>query len=65
MSETWASANARRACLDCGESDADLYRTTRGEHPGRLVRVCQRCAVAHDWYRFGLVAREPLPEETP
>ncbi len=61
MPETWASANARRACLDCGESGAGMYVTTRGKNPGRNVRVCHRC-IDH-WVEFGLQTREPIYEE--
>lgn len=57
-------ANRMRACLDCGEPGAFLFRTTKGENPGRLVRVCAKCLRgSSDWQRFGLVEREPLDEE--
>lgn len=51
MSETWARANARMACLDCGESGAHPYVTTKGENPGRQVRVCTACM--HRWEEWG------------
>jgi hypothetical protein len=60
---TNGEANTVRACLDCGEPGAALYLTTKNENPGRLLRLCDRCRVGHDWDRFGLVWREPLPEE--
>lgn len=59
--ETWKSANERMACLDCGESGAHPYTTTRGANPGRAVRVCHRCV--HRWVEFGLVERAPMYEE--
>jgi hypothetical protein len=62
---TWREANRVRACLDCGVQGAGLWLTTKAENPGRLVRVCGLCRSAHDWDRFGLVEREPLPEERP
>jgi hypothetical protein len=61
MGETWASANRRMSCLDCGESGAQPYTTTQGENPGRHVRVCHRCI--DRWVKFGLVTREPMYEE--
>jgi len=60
---TIAEANRYRMCLDCGVSGARMYRTTNGENPGRLIRVCDRCRIGHDWDRFGLVQREPVREE--
>ena len=54
-----------RACLDCGSPGARLWTTTKGENPGRLLRVCDACCSAHDWYRFGLIEREPTVAETP
>jgi hypothetical protein len=50
MKETWTQANKRRACFDCGESDADPY--TYGE---RSVRVCRLCL--HRWTLQPLKAR--------
>lgn len=61
MAESWTSANKRMACLDCGESEAQPYVTTRGENPGRPVRVCHRCS--HRWVEFGLKERPPMYEE--
>lgn len=54
-------ANYLRACLDCGKHGAALLETTKGENPGRLIRVCSRCI--HDWVRFGPLAREPINQE--
>ena len=59
--KTWAAANARMACLDCGESGAHPYTTTKGKNPGRLVRVCHRCL--DRWGDFGLRSRPPVYEE--
>lgn len=59
--ETWTSANKRMACLQCGESGAQPYQTTRGENPGRYVRVCARCAP--EWVEFGLRERPPMYDE--
>lgn len=58
-------ANRVRACLDCGSSGALLWRTTKGERPGRLLRICDACLRKDDWHRFGLVEREPLVGEVP
>jgi hypothetical protein len=53
-----------RACVDCGAPGAWLCKTTKGENPGRLLRLCGGCLRgAADWHRFGLVDREPLPLE--
>jgi len=52
--ETMGSANARRACLDCGESGAGLYVT----RDGRNVRVCGQCL--DHWAEWQLREREPL-----
>ena len=59
-------ANRVRACLD-GEPGALLWRTTSGENPGRLLRVCAACLRKDDWHRFGLVERQcdPLGECPP
>lgn len=54
-----------RACLGCGAPGAGLWRTTKGENPGRLLRVCDRCHASGDWDRFGLVEREPTIAEVP
>lgn len=60
MPETWASANARRSCLDCGESDAGLY--TYGPEDARInTRVCNRCVGR--WSQYRLVPREPVYQE--
>lgn len=56
--ETNHEAHLRRACLDCGASDAGLYRDA---NDGRLLRVCRLCL--HRWERFRLVDRDPLPKE--
>lgn len=61
MAETWAQANARMACLDCGESNAHPYVTTKGANPGRLVRVCNPCM--HRWEEWGLKPRPLMHEE--
>jgi len=37
--ETWASANARKACLSCGASGARTFRL----QDGRTVRACDTC----------------------
>lgn len=47
-------ANRVRACLDCGEPGALLWRTTEGENAGRLLRICAACLRKDDWHRFGL-----------
>lgn len=56
MPETWASANARRACLNCGASGAGLYVMPNG----RNTRVCGRC---FGMWTTRLVPREPIYEE--
>lgn len=43
--ETWASANARRACLVCGVSDAYTIRLP----DGRIVRACNECLRTPPW----------------
>lgn len=53
-------ANRVRACLDCGEPGALLWRTTKGENTGRLLRVCAACLRKDDWHVFGLVERQPI-----
>lgn len=63
MGESWTSANARMSCLDCGESGAHPYTTTKGENHGRPVRVCHKCL--HRWEWLGLKPREPMYEEPP
>lgn len=57
MSESWASANARMACLDCGESGAHPYTTRWGNH----VRVCNACI--HRWEDARLVPRDRMYDE--
>ena len=61
MPESWKKANERMSCLDCGESGAEPYVTTKGKNPGRNVRVCHKCV--HRWEEFGLKPREPVYEE--
>ena len=58
-------ANRVRACLDCGEPGALLWRTTKGESPGRLLRICAACLRKDGWHRFGLVERQPILGEVP
>lgn len=58
-------ANRVRACLDCGEPGALLWSTTKGENPGRLLRICAACLRKDDWHRFGLVERQPILGEVP
>jgi len=53
-------ANRVRACLDCGEPGALLWRTTKDKNPGRLLRICAACLRKDDWHRFGLVERQPI-----
>ena len=57
---TIGEANRVRACLDCGEPGASLWRTTKGENTGRLLRVCDACLRKDDWHVFGLVERQPI-----
>lgn len=57
---TVREANMKRLCLDCGEPGALLWRTTKGENPGRLLRICGACLRKDDWRRFGLVERQPI-----
>lgn len=61
MGESWASANARMACFDCGESGAQPYTTTAGPNPGKHVRVCLQCVDRWEWLK--LVSRERMFEE--
>lgn len=58
-------ANRIRACINCGEGGAWLCKTTKGENPGRLLRLCAACLRDDDWHRFGLVEREPFIGEVP
>ena len=58
-------ANRVRACLDCGEPGALLWRTTKGENAGRLLRICNACLRKDDWHVFGLVERQPILGEVP
>lgn len=58
---TNAEADRLRICCDCGEPNAALWRTTKAENPGRLLRVCRYCE--HRWTRWGLVERDPIAGE--
>lgn len=65
MSESWASANSRRACIDCGESGAILYTARSPERSeGYPTRVCLECLRAGRWDHFNLVPRGPIFEES-
>jgi len=57
--ETWASANARRACLGCGQSNAHLFTVAS---TGIKTRVCGPC-VSGNWSSIRLIPREPTAEE--
>lgn len=59
--ETWAQANRRMACIDCGKSGAQPYVTTKGANPGRNVRICDECSPR--WVEYGLKERAPTYEE--
>lgn len=61
MGETNGQAAARMACLDCGNSGATAYTTTKGANPGRLVRICDACWGR--WAEYGLKTRDLLPGE--
>ena len=61
MSETWTSANKRRACLDCGDPGARLWRS----EDGRNLRVCDSCMYSGRWDHIRLFTREPILEEVP
>ena len=50
-----------RACLECGKPGAGLRVTTRGENPGRNIRVCSECEP--NWWMFAPVEREPVAAE--
>jgi len=65
MPMTHGEACRTRACVDCGAPNSWLCKTTKGENPGRLLRLCTRCLGKPDWHRFGLVDRDPLPLEAP
>jgi hypothetical protein len=57
-------AGRLRACIGCGTPGAWLCRTTKGENPGRNLRLCQECLRADpNWFDFGLADRDPLPIE--
>jgi hypothetical protein len=56
MAETWDSANRRRACLDCGDSGAELWRA----HDGRNLRICRACHYSGRWDHIRMSSREPL-----
>ena len=58
--ETWASANARRACLGCGQSNAHLYEVAS---TGVKTRVCGSCFLSGSWGSTRLIPREPTSEE--
>jgi len=58
--ETWASANARRACLGCGQSNAHLYEVAS---TGAKTRVCGPCVLSGSWDCQRLIPREPIAEE--
>lgn len=58
-------ANRVRACLDCGQPGALLWRATKGANPGRLLRVCAACLRKDGWHVFGLVERQPTLGEVP
>lgn len=57
MSEFVSAEDHRLACFDCGESGARLFVTTKGENPGRKIRVCPKCL--RRWDDFGLKSRAP------
>lgn len=64
MSETWANANRRRACVRCGESGATLYTLTSAAKPNGIpTRVCHSCHVAGYYDHVSLTPREPIFEE--
>lgn len=58
--ETWASANARRACLGCGQSDAHLFEVAS---TGVKTRVCGSCVLSGSWDDVRLFPRWPTAEE--
>jgi len=60
---THREAGRVRACCDCGEHGANLVRTTKGENPGRALRICKACWRSGRWDEFGLVDREPFEFE--
>lgn len=60
-----SEADRIRTCLDCGEPGALLWRTTKGENLGRLLRVCAACLRKADWHSLGLVERQPILGEVP
>lgn len=65
MSESWASANRRRACVRCGNSGANLYTLTSAAKPhGIPTRVCRACLYAGYYDHVSLAPREPIYEET-
>lgn len=64
MSESWASANARRACVRCGESGAHLYTLISAARPeGVPTRVCSACLRTGIYDHVRLLPRGPLYEE--
>jgi hypothetical protein len=62
-SMTHGEACRIRACIDCGAPGGQLLKTTKGENPGRLLRLCAACLRGGVWWCFGLVDRDPLPLE--
>lgn len=56
--ETWSDGHRRMACYDCGASGGVPVTTTRGENPGRHLRVCRSCFPR--WDAFGLIQRERM-----
>lgn len=64
MSESWASANRRRACIRCGDSGALLYTLTSAAKPrGIPTRVCHACLRSGQYDLVSLTPREPIFEE--
>lgn len=65
MSESWASANRRRACIMCGESGANLYTLTSASKPAGIpTRVCHVCIRSGHYDHVSLVSRTPIFEES-
>jgi len=56
MPETVASANARMACLDCGESNAIPVVTEFGKYS----RLCASCIHSVRWDAIRFVGRDLL-----
>jgi hypothetical protein len=55
--ETWASANRRRACMNCGESGANCYYNKDNMVP---TRVCILCIST---WLVPTIPRDPFPCE--